>query len=70
MPVTTADRPLRDLPGQSRDQTTEPVVAEADQVRIRPELMELGQYYLVTFKGQPYLYRRMDDGIEVYGLAE
>lgn len=46
------------------------VRAEGDSVSLNPEYMEVGRFYLVELKGEPYLYRKVSDHeVEVYGLA-
>ena len=51
--------------------TTDPVVVDGDSIKADPVRMGVGQYYLATVKGKPYLCRKNSAGeIELYGLAD
>ena len=69
MPVATAEKPLKEIPGR-KGAPSEPVTVEDGAIRFRPSLMELNRYYVVDFNGEPFLYRRVSDGeVEIYGPA-
>lgn len=71
MPSQLLDRPIDPLPLPDRASTSEPVTLDGPAIRLRPNLMELGRFYVVTLRGEPYLYRKVSESeIEVYGLAE
>lgn len=71
MPATMLEKPSEPLPPRSSVFNFQPVSVEVDSIRLRPERMEIGKFYLAQFRDEPYLYRRVSEGeIEVYGLAE
>lgn len=65
------ERPNKALPSKGFEVTQEPVAAEGTEIRLRPQLMEVGRYYLAELNGKPYLYRRVTESeVEVYGLPD